>query len=66
MKLVIRGVKAVPGVVDQTGDVVLKFDAVTDQGPALLIFTATAADHLKRLLDTPAKSMRLGGKLAPE
>jgi hypothetical protein len=64
--LLINSVRHVPGSVSAQGDVVLKFEAETKEGPMLLHFTSAAASQLKAFLDTPVKSMRRGGTLAPE
>ena len=64
--LLINSVKPVQGSVSAEGDVVLKFEVETKDGPRLLHFTSKAASELKGLLDTPVRSMRLGGTHKPK
>lgn len=62
----ITSVKPVPGAVGPGGDIVLKYEVETPDGPMHLHFTSTAASELKGLLDTSVKTMKLGGGFKPK
>ena len=59
--------KPVQGSVGSRGDVLLKYECETSDGPMMMQFSQSAAAALKAYLDTPAKGMRSAGpvKLKP-